>query len=83
MIDISKVDFNVKAEILARFFYYIEQVRDIPFSEINDDERSFCYYVAYSYMTTHIKADELLQTLIDENDEDYIKSIIDYMHTGL
>lgn len=41
MIDLSKIDFNVKAEILARFFYYIEQVRDIPFSEINDSERSF------------------------------------------
>lgn len=34
-------------------------------------------------MITHIKADDLLQELIDENDEDYIKSIIDYMHTGL
>lgn len=28
------------------------------------------------------KADDLLKSLIDENDEDYIKAIRDYMFTG-
>ncbi|EKO4666344.1 hypothetical protein P0I85_004666, partial [Salmonella enterica subsp. enterica serovar Derby] len=54
---------------------------DIPFSEINSDEQRLCYFVAHRYIQEN-KADDLLKSLIDENDEDYIKAIRDYMFTG-
>lgn len=72
---------KMKFELLARFFYYIEQDKDIPFSEINSDERRLCYFVSHRYIQEN-KADDLLKSLIDENDEDYIKAIRDYMFTG-
>ncbi|OUH69242.1 hypothetical protein AZ029_004512 [Klebsiella pneumoniae] len=51
--DIEKqMSLKMKFEILARFFYYIEQDKDIPFSEINSDEQRLCYFVAVSY--THL-----------------------------
>lgn len=80
--DIEKqMNLKVKFEILARFFYYIEQDKDIPFSEINSDEQRLCYFVSHRYIQEN-KADDLLKSLIDENDEDYIKAIRDYMFTG-
>ncbi|AIR02730.1 MULTISPECIES: hypothetical protein [Enterobacteriaceae] len=71
---------KMKYELLARFFYYIEQDKDIPFGEINSDEKRLCYFVAHRYIQEN-KADDLLKSLIDENDEDYIKAIRDYMFT--
>ncbi|CAH5714486.1 MULTISPECIES: hypothetical protein [Bacteria] len=80
--DIEKqMSLKMKFELLARFFYYIEQDKDIPFSEINSDERRLCYFVSHRYIQEN-KADDLLKSLIDENDEDYIKAIRDYMFTG-
>lgn len=77
----KKMSLKMKFELLARFFYYIEQDKDIPFSEINSDERRLCYFVSHRYIQEN-KADDLLKSLIDENDEDYIKAIRDYMFTG-
>ncbi|EOU9460646.1 hypothetical protein ACOJH6_005660 [Klebsiella pneumoniae] len=80
--DIEKqMSLKMKFELLARFFYYIEQDKDIPFSEINSNERRLCYFVSHRYIQEN-KADDLLKSLIDENDEDYIKAIRDYMFTG-
>ncbi len=80
--DIEKrMSLKMKFELLARFFYYIEQDKDIPFSEINSDERRLCYFVSHRYIQEN-KADDLLKSLIAENDEDYIKAIRDYMFTG-
>lgn len=80
--DIEKqMSLKMKFELLARFFYYIEQDKDIPFSEINSDERRLCYFVSHRYIQEN-KADDLLKSLIDENDENYIKAIRDYMFTG-
>lgn len=80
--DIEKqMNQKMKFELLARFFYYIEQDKDIPFNEINSDEQKLCYFVSHRYIQEN-KADELLKSLIDENDEDYIKAIRDYMFTG-
>ena len=42
----NSMTIEYKLEILARFFYYIEQNKDIPFNEINSDERDLCYFVA-------------------------------------
>ena len=75
------MEYEMKLNVLARFFYYIEQDKDIPFSEINSDERRLCYFVSHRYIQEN-KADDLLKSLIDENDEDYIKAIRDYMFTG-
>lgn len=74
----NQMNSKMKLELLARFFYYIEQDKDIPFFEINIDERDLCYFVAHRYIQEN-KADDLLKSLIDENDEDYIKAIRDYM----
>jgi hypothetical protein len=81
--DIEKqMSLKMKFEVLARFFYYIEQVRDIPFREINSDEQNLCYFVSQRYIQEN-KADDLLNALINGNDEDYIKAIRDYMfNTG-
>ncbi|EMM4086271.1 hypothetical protein WAC87_004306 [Shigella flexneri] len=77
--DIEKqMSLKMKFELLARFFYYIEQNKDIPFREINSDEQRLCYFVSHRYIQEN-KADDLLKSLIDENDEDYIKAIRDYM----
>ncbi|TMW16522.1 hypothetical protein E4R24_21245 [Escherichia coli] len=77
--DIEKqISLKMKFELLARFFYYIEQNQDIPFSEINSDEQRLCYFVAHRYIQEN-KADFLLKALINENDEDYIKAIKDYI----
>ncbi|HEJ0354062.1 TPA: hypothetical protein SLP45_005086 [Klebsiella oxytoca] len=77
--DIEKqISLKMKFELLARFFYYIEQNQDIPFSEINSDEKRLCYFVAHRYIQEN-KADVLLKALINENDEDYIKAIKDYI----
>ncbi|MFT3215362.1 hypothetical protein ACMWEA_22935, partial [Klebsiella pneumoniae] len=67
-----------KLEILARIFYYIEQNKDIPFNEINSDERDLCYFVAHRYIQEN-KADELIEALIIENDNDYIRATDDYI----
>lgn len=80
--DIEKqISLKMKFELLARFFYYIEQDKDIPFCEINSDAQRLCYFVAHRYIQEN-KANDLLKSLIDENDEDYIKAIRDYMFTG-
>lgn len=79
--DIEKqMTLKMKFELLARFFYYIEQNQNIPFSEINSDEQNLCYFVSHRYIQEN-KADDLLNSLINENDEDYIKAIKDYMFT--
>ncbi|EPY7090207.1 hypothetical protein ACXEH7_005107 [Klebsiella pneumoniae] len=67
-----------KVEILARFFYYIEQKKDIPFDEINSDEQNLCYFVSNRYILEN-KADELIEALIIENDNDYIRATEDYI----
>lgn len=67
-----------KFEILARFFYYIEQKKDIPFDEINSDEQNLCYFVSNRYILEN-KADELIEALIIENDNDYITATEDYI----
>lgn len=67
-----------KFEILARFFYYIEQKKDIPFDEINSDEQNLCYFVSNRYILEN-KADELIEALIIENDNDYIRATEDYI----
>ncbi|WP_242388342.1 hypothetical protein [Kosakonia cowanii] len=67
-----------KFEILARFFYYIEQNKDIPFDEINSDEQNLCYFVSNRYILEN-KADELIEALIIENDNDYIRATEDYI----
>lgn len=79
----KKMSSEMKLDLLARFFYYIEQDKYIPFFEINIDEQELCYFVARRYIQEN-KVDDLLKTLIDENDEDYIKAIRDYnyMLTG-
>lgn len=76
----KQISLKMKFELLARFFYYIEQDKNIPFSEINSDEKRLCYFVSHRYIEEN-KADDLLKSLIDENDEDYIKAIRDYMFT--
>lgn len=76
----KKMSSEMKLDLLARFFYYIEQDKDIPFFEINIDEQDLCYFVASRYIQEN-KVDDLLKSLIDENDEDYIKAIRDYMLT--
>ncbi|UXO79626.1 hypothetical protein [Klebsiella michiganensis] len=77
--DIEKqMSLKMKFELLARFFYYIEQNKDIPFREINSDEQRLCYSVSHRYIQEN-KADDLLKSLIDENDEDYIKAVKDFI----
>lgn len=79
--DIEKqISIKMKYELLARFFYYIEQNQDIPFNQINSDEQRLCYFVAHRYIQED-KANDLLKALIDSNDEDYIKAIRDYIFT--
>ncbi|HBR3359940.1 TPA: hypothetical protein L9S25_003534 [Klebsiella pneumoniae] len=74
----NSMTIEYKLEILARFFYYIEQDKDIPFCEINSDERELCYFVANRYIAEN-KADELIKVLIIENDNDYIIATNDYI----
>ncbi|EPY4537526.1 MULTISPECIES: hypothetical protein [Enterobacteriaceae] len=74
----NSMTIEYKLEILARFFYYIEQNKDIPFNEINSDERDLCYFVAHRYIQEN-KADELIEALIIENDNDYIRATDDYI----
>ncbi|EBV5652388.1 hypothetical protein CWG91_003492 [Salmonella enterica subsp. enterica serovar Ramatgan] len=74
----NSMTIEYKLEILARFFYYIEQNKDIPFNEINSDERDLCYFVAHRYLQEN-KADELIEALIIENDNDYIRATDDYI----
>lgn len=74
----NSMTIEYKLEILARFFYYIEQYKDISFSEINSNERELCYFVANRYITEN-KADELIEALIIENDNDYIRATDDYI----
>ncbi|EAS1731018.1 hypothetical protein HRN72_004397 [Salmonella enterica] len=74
----NSMTIEYKLEILARFFYYIEQNKDIPFNEINNDERDLCYFVAHRYIQEN-KADELIEALIIENDNDYIRATDDYI----
>ena len=74
----KQISLKMKFELLARFFYYIEQDKDISFHEINSDEQRLCYFVAHRYIQEN-KADDLLKILINENDEDYIKAIKDYI----
>lgn len=74
----NSMTIEYKLEILARFFYYIEQNKDIAFSEINIDEQDLCYFVANRYITKN-KADELIEALIIENDNDYIRATEDYI----
>ena len=76
----NSMTIEYKLEILARFFYYIEQNKDIPFNEINSDERDLCYFVAHRYLQEN-KADELIEALIIENDNDYIRATDDYIIT--
>ncbi|MWT63406.1 hypothetical protein GP939_36500, partial [Escherichia coli] len=59
-------------------FYYIEQDKKIPFCEINSDERELCYFVENRYIKEN-KADELIEALIIENDNDYIRATDDYI----
>ncbi|EGK5343320.1 hypothetical protein NUC16_002921 [Salmonella enterica] len=74
----NSMTIEYKLEILARFFYYIEQNKDILFCEINIDEQDLCYFVANRYITEN-KADELIEALIIENDNDYIRATEDYI----
>ncbi|MGX5143012.1 hypothetical protein [Enterobacter hormaechei] len=74
----NSMTIEYKLEILARFFYYIEQNKDIPFNEINSDERDLCYFVAHRYIQEN-NADELIEALIIENDNDYIRATDDYI----
>lgn len=74
----NSMTIEYKLEILARFFYYIEQNKDIPFNEINIDERDLCYFVAHRYIQEN-KADELIEAFIIENDNDYIRATDDYI----
>ncbi|HCB9936004.1 TPA: hypothetical protein M2R11_001150 [Escherichia coli] len=74
----NSMTIEYKLKILARFFYYIEQNKDIPFNEINIDERDLCYFVAHRYIQED-KADELIEALIIENDNDYIRATDDYI----
>ena len=74
----NSMTIEYKLEILERFFYYIEQNKDIAFSEINIDEQDLCYFVANRYITEN-KADELIVALIIENDNDYIRATEDYI----
>lgn len=76
----NSMTIEYKLEILARFFYYIEQNKAIPFGEINIDEQDLCYFVANRYITEN-KADELIEALIIENDNDYIRATEDYIIT--
>ncbi|HBT3269048.1 TPA: hypothetical protein MBF47_005391 [Klebsiella pneumoniae] len=72
------MEYEIKLNILARFFYYIEQAKDIPFDYSSYEEQSLCYFGANRYINEN-KADELIQALIDTNDDDYIKAISDYV----
>lgn len=74
----NSMTIEYKLEILARFFYCIEHNKDIPFNEINSDERDLCYFVAHRYIQEN-KADELIEALIIENDNDYIRATDDYI----
>lgn len=74
----NSMTIEYKLEILARFFYYIEQDKNIPFCEINSDELDLCYFVVNRYITEN-KADELIEALIIENDNDYIRATDDYI----
>ena len=74
----NSMTIEYKLEILARFFYYIEQDKDIPFNEINSDERDLCYFVAHRHIQEN-KAGELIEALIIENDNDYIRATDDYI----
>jgi len=74
----NKMTLQYKYEILARFFYYIEQNENISFNDINSEERNLCYFVAHRYIQDN-KADELIEALIFDNDSDYIKATEDYI----
>ncbi|EAA4071619.1 hypothetical protein EBC44_04415 [Salmonella enterica subsp. enterica] len=74
----NNMTMEYKFEILARFFYYIEQDGNIPFNEINGDERDLCYFVANRYITEN-KAEELIEALLIDNDNDYIRATEDYI----
>jgi NADH:ubiquinone oxidoreductase subunit F (NADH-binding) len=74
----NSMTIEYKLEILARFFYYIEQNKNIPFNEINSDEQDLCYFVANRYILEN-EADELIEALIIENDNDYIRATDDYI----
>lgn len=74
----NSMTIEYKFEILARFFYYIEQNKNIPFNEINSDERDLCYFIANRYIAEN-KSDELIEVLIIENDNDYIRATDDYI----
>lgn len=75
---IIEMKYEMKLNVLARFFYYIEQDKDIPFDYSSYDEQGLCYFVANRYINEN-KADNLIQALIDTNDDDYIKAIRDYV----
>lgn len=72
------MEYEMKLNILARFFYYLEQDKDVYFDYSSYDEQCLCYFVANRYINEN-KADELIQALIDTNDNDYIKAIRDYV----
>ena len=75
---IIEMKYEMKLNVLARFFYYIEQDKDMPFYCSSYEEQDLCYFVANRYINEN-KADDLIQALIDTNDDDYIKAIRDYV----
>ena len=75
---IIEIEYEMKLNVLARFFYYIEQDKDMPFYCSSYEEQDLCYFVANRYINEN-KADDLIQALIDTNDNDYIKAIRDYV----
>ena len=75
---IIEIEYEMKLNVLARFFYYIEQDKDMPFYCSSYEEQDLCYFVANRYINEN-KADDLIQALIDTNVNDYIKAIRDYV----
>ena len=47
---IKDMEYEMKLNILARFFYYIEQTKDIPFDYSSYDEQGLCYFVSDRYI---------------------------------
>ncbi|HGM6757421.1 TPA: hypothetical protein ACKQB7_003173 [Serratia marcescens] len=76
---IEDMEYEKKLNIIARYFYYIEKNKEIPFYYSSYDEQCLCYFIANRYIRED-KADEFIQALLDINDEEYIKAILDYVH---
>ncbi|EHZ3654610.1 TPA: hypothetical protein U2Q77_000553 [Enterobacter hormaechei] len=67
-----------KFEVLARYFYYTENADDIPFIDLDEESKSFYCFLSFIYKEEK-HADKFIQSLINKEDINYIKSVEDYV----